>query len=56
MTAIMTVVLVLIQQIMPRGLRSDTEEAELFDTPFQQQIQRPWELWKSKVMKVSKNE
>jgi HCOMODA/2-hydroxy-3-carboxy-muconic semialdehyde decarboxylase len=34
----------------------DKEEAELFDTPFQQQIQRPWELWKSKVMKVSKNE
>ena len=34
----------------------DKEEAELFDTPFQQQIQRPWELWKSKVMKVSKSE
>ena len=34
----------------------DKEEAELFDTPFQQQIQRPWELWKSKVLKVSKKE
>ncbi len=28
----------------------EKEEAEKFDAGFQQQIQRPWELWKSRVM------
>lgn len=42
MTAIMTGVLVLIQQIMPRGLRSDTEEMEDRDAEIIKEIEWPY--------------